>query len=135
MDGSLLASTEMSQSIDFDVFKFATLNYKQKLNNTYKEFKNDYSRLRSINLLFRRYAKGDDLNFRLVLNHVVVLGNVFEHDSIATLIFSSVEKEYWSEVKTVLLFLNLLPVIVPILDINTLDININETILRELNSI
>ncbi len=135
MDGRWLVNMETSQLADFDVFKYATINYRQKLNSTYKEFKSDYSRLRSINLLFNRMSRGEPLNFRLVLNHIVVLGNVFEIHALSTLLFLSIDRDHWSEIKTILLFLNILPVVLPEIGINTLDIPINENILKELNQI
>ena len=48
------------------------------------------------------------LKERLILNHIIVLNNVFGPDACATLLLFKIRKEYWSTLKAFLLYLNIL---------------------------
>lgn len=45
------------------------------------EFMEDLSRIRSIKRLFARYKEKNDINERLIMNHLIVLYNVFYHEA------------------------------------------------------
>jgi hypothetical protein len=62
--------------------------------------------------LFRRYRKSDELREQLVLNHLIVLYNVFGPDVATRLLFFKMAKEDYSALKTYLLFLNYMPNVV-----------------------
>jgi hypothetical protein len=59
--------------------------------------------------LFRRYRKENELREQLVINHLIVLYNVFGPEVAARLLFFKMAKEDYSTLKTYLLFLNLMP--------------------------
>ena len=73
------------------------------------EFKDDMKRFNYLKRLFKRYRKFDELRERLVLNHIVVLCNVFSPEIAARLLFFKVAKEDYSALKTYLLFLSVMP--------------------------
>ena len=50
------------------------------------EFQQDIDRIKYIKRLFRRYQDQDDLKERLILNHLVVLYNVFEPQSLTRML-------------------------------------------------
>jgi len=52
-----------------------------------EEFLEDFSRIKYIKRLFRRYRKTGDLKERLILNHLVILFNVFENTGCQKLLF------------------------------------------------
>ena len=83
-----------------------------KPNCIMSEFKDDLKRFNYLKRLFRRYRKFDELRERLVLNHLVVLYNVFGAESLARLLFFKVSKDDYSVVKTYLLFLSCMPEVV-----------------------
>lgn len=76
------------------------------------EFKEDMKRFNYLKRLFRRYRKYDEMRERLVLNHLVVLYNVFGVETLSRLLFFKVTKEDYPIVKTYLLFLSCMPEVI-----------------------
>ena len=76
------------------------------------EFKDDLKRFNYLKRLFKRYRKFDELRERLVLNHLVVLYNVFGAEASSRLLFFKMSKDDYSALKTYLLFLSCMPDVV-----------------------
>ena len=55
--------------------------------------------------MFRKYKATGELKTRLILNHIIVLNNVFGNEASATLLLYKIEQEYWAILKTFLVFL------------------------------
>ena len=87
---------------------FAIKNYNNPLSVTYSDFEEDLKRFKYIKRLLRRYETTGELKTHLILNHVIVLYNVFD-DAATPLLFYRVEATYWSTIKAFMLFLNRLP--------------------------
>ena len=62
-------------------------------------------RFKYLKRLFRKYDVSKVLSERLILNHIIVLYNVFG-DEAAVLLLYKIDKKYWSYLKTFLLYLN-----------------------------
>ncbi len=73
------------------------------------EFKDDMKRFNYLKRLFKRYRKLDELRERLVLNHLVVLYNVFGPEAATRLLFYKMSKDDYSALKTYLVFLSVMP--------------------------
>lgn len=73
------------------------------------EFKDDMKRFNYLKRLFKRYRKFDELRERLVLNHLVVLYNVFGPEAATRLLFYKMSKDDYSSLKTYLVFLSVMP--------------------------
>ena len=73
------------------------------------EFKDDMKRFNYLKRLFKRYRKFDELRERLVLNHLVVLYNVFGPEAATRLLFYKMSKDDYSALKTYLVFLSVMP--------------------------
>jgi len=73
------------------------------------EFRKDLQRFRYLNRLLRRYHRTGKIRERLVLNHLVVLYNVFGVSATTRLVFFYVEPAYHGALKTFLLFLSYMP--------------------------
>jgi hypothetical protein len=109
---------------------YAARNYENPTCLSIKEFKQDISRFIYINKLFSRYFSNNELKERLILNHIIILYNVFENKSVIRLLFFKTEKKYWSALKAFLLFLNKIPEKQNIhlkKDINEIDYHLIET--------
>ena len=91
-----------------NILLYATKAY-DKPNCVMSEFLEDMKRFNYLNKLFMRYRKYDELRERLILNHLMVLYNVFGPEAVSRLLFYKVEKEDYSALKTFLLFLNIMP--------------------------
>tara|TARA_A100001011_G_scaffold366301_1_gene418748 strand:+ start:477 stop:848 length:372 start_codon:yes stop_codon:yes gene_type:complete len=73
-----------------------------------QEFYDDIKRFKYLKRLFRKYKTTNNIKIRLVLNHVIVLSNVFGVEAACTLLLFKVEKIYWSYLKSVLVYLDYL---------------------------
>ena len=80
-----------------------------KPNMLLSEFKDDMKRFNYLKRLFQRYRKYDELREQLVINHLVVLYNVFGPEVAVRSLFFKISKEDYSALKTYLIFLNLMP--------------------------
>ena len=87
---------------------FAIQNYNNPSSVTYSDFEEDLKRFKYLKRLLRRYETTGELKTHLILNHVIVLYNVFD-DAATPLLFYKVEATYWSVIKAFMLFLNRLP--------------------------
>ena len=73
------------------------------------EFKDDIKRFKYIKRLFRKYEETGILKERLLLNHIIVLNNLFGAEASSTLLFFKIEREHWPALKGFLEFLNIMP--------------------------
>ena len=71
-----------------------------------EEFKEDLNRFKYIKRLLSRYEVHDDLQERLILNHLIVIYNVFGIEAANKMLWFKIEKEHWIYIKPFLVFLN-----------------------------
>lgn len=83
-----------------------------KPNCIMSEFSEDMKRFNYLKRLFRRYRKHNELRERLVLNHLVVLNNVFGPEIMTRLLFFEMSESDYPQLKTYLLFLSCMPEVV-----------------------
>lgn len=76
------------------------------------EFKEDMKRFNYLKRLFFRYRKFNELRERLIINHLVILFNVFGGEVATRLLFFKLNKVDYSALKTYLIFLNMMPDVV-----------------------
>lgn len=72
------------------------------------EFEEDLARIKYIKRLFSKYRDGKELRERLILNHIIVLYNVFEHQA-CTRMLSFRLYEYIDYLKPFLIYLGYWP--------------------------
>jgi hypothetical protein len=89
---------------------FAAQNYNNPECLDIEEFKEDLARFKYLKRLLRRYELAEDLQIRLILNHIIVLYNVFGIESANKMLWYKIEPEHWTYIKPFLVFLNYLPV-------------------------
>lgn len=73
------------------------------------EFEEDLKRIKYVKRLIKRYRATGELKERLILNHLIILSNVFGTKNSVRMLFYKVEKEDYDILKTFLLFLNYMP--------------------------
>lgn len=76
------------------------------------EFESDIKRIKYLKRLFRRYKITKSLKERLILNHIILLNNVFGHIATVRILFFKMEERDYDVLKTFLLYLNIMPEIV-----------------------
>ena len=105
---------------------FANRNYDNR-GASIEEFEDDLKRFKYLKRLFRKYDTSKEFKSRLIINHVIVLANVFGVDAATTLLFFKIDKQHWYLLKTILIFLNYMP------EGEMLDIEIDQNVMEELN--
>jgi hypothetical protein len=75
---------------------------------TMEDFQTDLKRIRYIKRLLKRYKNTGELKTHLILNHLIILFNVF-NDAAVPLLFYNLERDLWPAIKSFLIFLNRLP--------------------------
>lgn len=98
---------------------------------TREDFEADLKRIRYIKRLLKRYKNTGELKIHLILNHLIILFNVFS-DATVPLLFYNLERDLWPSIKSFLLFLNRIPEY-PKSEID--DIDIDDECLKQLKSI
>lgn len=87
---------------------FAIKHYENPQSVTYEDFEEDLKRFKYLKRLFRRYMKSGSLRTHLILNHLIILYNVWGEAATPLLLYK-LDVEYWSCLKTFLMFLNRWP--------------------------
>ncbi len=90
---------------DDNFLMFAIKNYDNPSCNGMSDLEEDLKRFKYLKRLMKRYENTGILSERLILNHLIILYNVFGN-SATTMLFYKIEKKYWSHLKTFLVFLN-----------------------------
>ena len=88
---------------------FAKRHYDNPSDVNNEEFEDDMKRFKYLKRLFRKYNTSKEFKARLIVNHIIILANVFGIDAASTLLFFKIDKEHWSMLKTILIFLNYMP--------------------------
>jgi hypothetical protein len=73
------------------------------------EFNDDLKKFKYLKRLFRKYRTGGGLKERLILNHIIVIYNLFGVDAATNMLFFKIDKKYWPQLKSFLMYLNVMP--------------------------
>ena len=87
---------------------FAIKNYENPQAVTEDDFHKDLNHFKYIKRLLKRYRNTGELKTHLIINHFIVLYNIFG-EAATPMLFHKIEKELWPVMKTFVLFLNKLP--------------------------
>ena len=99
----------MYENITSDnVVMFAIKHYDNPQCAGEKEFHDDMKRFKYIKRLFKKYTLSGQLKERLLLNHIIILRNLFGTEACVTLLLFKTQKEYLSVLKSFLIFLNMI---------------------------
>ena len=101
--------SDFSKLTPDNIMMFAMKHYDNPSCGDKKEFLDDMKRFKYLKRLFRKYDTSGFLKTRLILNHIIVLANVFGVDAASTLLLIKIDKAHWSLLKTFMVYLNYLP--------------------------
>ena len=87
---------------------FAIKHYDNPQAATKEDFFEDMRRFKYIKRLLKKYHKGTEVKLNLLLNHIIIIYNVFG-EAAPHLLFYKMERDYWSDIKAIMLFLNKYP--------------------------
>lgn len=102
----------MIDDLNDDNFLIYAMKAYNKPGMIMSEFENDLKRIKYIKRLFKKYRITGDIKYRLILNHIIILYNVFGVEAATKLLFLKVSKRDYGLLKTFLIFLNFMPDIV-----------------------
>lgn len=128
----------MFENITDDNFLIYTMKCYNAPHCILSEFESDLKRIKYVRRLFRRYKTTNELKERLILNHIILLNNVFGSVVTPRILFFKVDEMDYDILKSFLMYLDLLPeTIIGIngVDIHTKDIPIENNVITILESI
>ena len=103
-----------------------------------EEFNEDLNKIKYVKRLFNRFLETGELRINLIMNHLIVIYNVFDTEAATRMLFFKVERKFYSILKPFLIFMERLPQVVKGIDgnnIHTNEIPLNETTIKELRKI
>lgn len=127
--------TLMMRLTDANFIMYAMKAYQNPHCLDIDEFHDDLKRIKYIKRLLNRYKSTGVLKERLILNHIIVLYNVFGPEAATKILFFKLSPEFWSELKTFLVFLHYMPERISCIadtDIFNSDINLDLNIVEAL---
>lgn len=99
-----------------------------------EEFEDDMKRFLYLKKLLTRYRINGDLRERLILNHIIILYNLF--DKAATrMLFYKIDEQNWNTLITFLVYLERMPDKVSEFDLVLADIELDKEIIKVLRNL
>jgi len=93
---------------DDNFLLFAVKHYENPQAVTKQDFEKDLNHFKYIKRLLKRYKNTGELKIHLLINHFIVLYNIFG-DAATPMLFFKIEEDLWSVMKTFIIFLNRFP--------------------------
>ena len=87
---------------------FAIQNYENPQAVTKDDFDKDLNHFKYIKRLLKRYKNSGQLKTHLLLNHFIILYNIFG-EATTPMLFFKIERELWSAMKSFIVFLGRFP--------------------------
>ena len=87
---------------------FAIKHYENPQAVTKEDFDRDLNHFKYIKRLLKRYKNSGQLKTHLLLNHFIILYNIFG-EATTPMLFFKIEKELWSAMKSFIVFLGRFP--------------------------
>ena len=114
--------------------QYALNNYDNPSCATLEEFEDDLKKFLYLNKLLQRYKKNEDLRERLILNHIIVIYNLWGNAA-TEMLFHKVEEEHWSSLIVFLTYLGRLPEFIPGTSVRATSLTHDEKIVEILREI
>lgn len=99
----------MLDDLNDETFMIFAIKAYNKPNCVMSEFYEDLKRIKYVKRLFIKYYNDKEIKERLVINHLIVLYNVFGAQAATRILFYRVDEKHYAILKTFLIFLNYMP--------------------------
>ena len=113
---------------------YAMHHYDNPQCHSLAEFEEDLKKILYLKKLLSRYKNNDELRERLILNHIIVLYNIFG-DAATNMLFYKVEESNWDVLTTFLVYLGRMPETLPQYGIKLSEITLDEKVISVLRKI
>ena len=95
-----------AQLTDDTLFLYAAKHYYNPQFSDVEEFFEDLKRFKYIKRLVNRYLETDEFPHRLLLNHIIVMFNVFGIEASLKILELRLDEKHWPVIKPILLYLS-----------------------------
>jgi hypothetical protein len=99
----------MFQNLNEDNFMLYAMKCYTSPHCIMSEFDGDIKRTKYLKRLFRRYKITKSLKERLIINHIILLNNVFGTEATARILFYKTDERDYDILKTFLSYLDIMP--------------------------
>lgn len=113
---------------------FAMHHYDNPQCHSLQEFDEDLKKFLYLKKLISRYKNNGELRERLILNHIIVLYNIFG-EAATKMLFYKIDEDCWDTLVTFLVYLDRMPETIPDYGIILSEIILDETIIATLRKI
>lgn len=113
---------------------YAMHHYDNPQCHSIAEFEEDLKKILYLKKLLSRYKNNNELRERLILNHIIVLYNIFG-DAATNMLFYKIEESCWDVLVTFLVYLGRMPEKLPQYGITLSEIKLDETVIATLRNI
>lgn len=113
---------------------YAMHHYDNPQCHSLQEFEEDIKKFLYLKKLLSRYKNNGELRERLILNHIIVLYNIFG-DAATRMLFHKIEESCWDSLITFLVYLDRMPESLPEFNIVLSEVALDETIIAILRKI
>ena len=93
---------------DENYMMFAIKHYENPQAVTQEDFLEDMKRFKYVKRLLKKYKHSGDLKSHLLINHFIILYNVFD-DAATPLLFYKIDRDLWEVLKSFMIFLGRVP--------------------------
>tara|TARA_R110000824_G_scaffold227224_1_gene415056 strand:+ start:118 stop:465 length:348 start_codon:yes stop_codon:yes gene_type:complete len=103
-----------------------------------EDYQTDMKRFKYIKRLLNQYNSSTDLKIRLLLNHIIMVYNLFDNQIATRILFFKIDPKYWPILKPILIFLKLMPDMIRGIDGNNIrssDIQLHNLTVTQLREI
>ena len=113
---------------------YAMHHYDNPQCHSLEEFEEDLKKFVYLKKLLSRYKKDNELRERLILNHIIVLYNVFG-DAATNMMFYKIDKSCWDTLITFLVYLERMPEELSEYSVKLSDYMLDEQVISSLRKI
>jgi hypothetical protein len=99
----------MNDDLNDETFMIFAIKAYNKPNCVMSEFYEDLKRIKYVKRLFIKYYNNKDIKERLIINHLIIIYNVFGANAATRILFYKIDGKYHHILKTFLIFLNQMP--------------------------
>lgn len=125
----------MFDDLNDDNFLIYAMKAYESPNTILSEFEDDLKRIKYVKRLIKKYKLTGDLKERLILNHIIVLSNVFGVEPTVRMLFFKFDEDDYHILKTFLIYLNYMPNLIQNINgkpINSSDVTIDLFVAKRL---
>ena len=99
----------MIENLNDENFLLYAMKCYDSPNAIMSEFEEDLKRIKYVKRLIKRYKTNGELKERLILNHIIILSNVFGTRNAVRMLFFKLDEQDYQILKTFLMFLDYMP--------------------------